>query len=89
MAANFIMPVEIFSNEGEGLDFVTKDLTSKGWEMYRKFKGPKGGPNACGFWVPSHKLKTFKRDLSDACLPFGLKPEYAKDYILLLNEEGN
>ena len=93
MADSFIMPIEIFSMEGEGLDFVIKDLTSKGWKMgwkmYQNFRVLKEGPNSCNFWVPSDKLKSFRKDLSDSCLPFGLKPEYTKDYILLLNKEDN
>jgi len=89
MEDSSIMPVEIFSMDGEGLDFVIQDLTTKGWKLYKHFRVKREGPNSCNFWVPSDKLKSFRKDLSDSCLPFGLKPEYTKDYILLLNKEDN
>lgn len=88
-SSSFIIPFGLISREKEPLDFVSKELESKGWRSALDLKRRSAGNDyACSFWVPSGKLGSFKKDVETFCIPFGLSQEHYSNYILLGDRKG-
>ena len=92
---NFTIPINLFSPSREGLDFIDSQLNHKGWFSPDRslpgtiYANPRGGRKKGfrrDFWVESDELDKFKKDLEDACLPFGLEPHYLQDNIIAITE---
>jgi len=91
---SFMVPVNLFSPDREGLDFIQSILCDRGWVSpwggwvsgAREPSKDKSPGYRRDFWVPEKDLEIFKEELVSACLPFNLEPHYLRDNVIAITE---
>ena len=75
----------VFNPEGDYqyMEFLTRELESRGWAEVKGNKRHKGDWDYSRFKLNEEDLESFKKDVKDLCIPFDLKETFNRDFFLI------